>query len=103
MTELFHIVDEEDWNAAVAAGTYAPRSLASEGFIHLSTAAQVPGTLERFYAGVADLLLLTLDADVLGDALRWDEVLHPDGSTGTFPHLYRALKPGEVVTIRPAR
>lgn len=101
MAELFHIVDGADWEAAVAAGSYAPPSLASEGFIHLSTAEQVPGTLARFYADVPGLVLLTLDADALGDALRWDDVLHPDGSTGTFPHLYRALDPAEARGLRP--
>lgn len=85
--KLFHIIKAGDWAAALEAGTYAPPSLASEGFIHLSTAAQVPGTLERFYEGIPNLLVLTVEVD---DAV-FEDVGH-----GSFPHLYRALRVSEV-------
>jgi len=91
---LFHIITAEAWAEAEALGTYAPPSLSSEGFIHLSTAEQVPGTLARFYAGVPDLLLLSVE---VSDAV-FEEVGH-----GTFPHLYRPLATTEVVAVRPAR
>ncbi len=91
---LFHIISAEDWAAAQAAGSYALASLKAEGFIHLSTEAQVPGTLERFYAGVPDLLLLTVEVD---DTV-FEEVGH-----GKFPHLYRPLGLDEVVAVTPAR
>jgi uncharacterized protein (DUF952 family) len=97
VTPLFHIAQGSDWRDASAAGTYAPASIATEGFIHLSTPAQVLGTLTRFYADTTDLMLLVLDGDRLGDALRWDDVEHEDGSSATFPHLYRALDPAEAV------
>lgn len=47
---LFHLVGEQEWKAATAAGSYAPASLDREGFIHFSTDRQLMTTAERFYA-----------------------------------------------------
>ena len=93
--QLFHILSRADWQRAVAAGTYAPPSLESEGFIHLSTAQQVGPTRRRFYADVPGLCLIAVDSDALGDALQWADVLHDDGTRGRFPHLHRALATDE--------
>jgi uncharacterized protein (DUF952 family) len=60
---------------------------ARDGFIHLSTAAQLPGTLERHFRGREDLVLLAVDAAALGEALRWE----PSRGGDLFPHLYGAL------------
>ena len=99
MAPLFHIVRSADWAAAQQSGEYAPPSLASEGFIHLSAEHQVAGTLGRFYAGVPDLCLLVLDESALGSALCWEE-----GEPGElFPHLYRALTLDEVLEVRPVQ
>ena len=93
---LFHIVPAADWQRALATGTYAPPSLISEGFIHLSTAGQVGPTRARFFAGVDGLCLLELDGDALGPGLRWVDVVHADdGSVGRFPHLHRSLSVDE--------
>ena len=57
-----------------------------DGFIHLSSAEQVAGTLERHFAGEAGLVLA--EVDVMEDsALRWE--LSRGGAA--FPHLYRPL------------
>ncbi len=96
---LFHILPRPAWRRAVAAGRYAPPSLETEGFIHLSTAAQVGPTRARFFDGVPDLCLLELDGAILGSALHWADVVHEDGSRGRFPHLHRALDPGEAAEV----
>jgi len=64
-----------------------------DGFIHLSSPAQVAGTLARHFSGQAGLWLVTLDDAALGDELRWEA--SRDGAL--FPHLYRAIDLGEVV------
>jgi uncharacterized protein (DUF952 family) len=58
-----------------------------DGYIHLSTAAQLAGTLQRWYADAAELCLLSLDPAAFGAALRWE------ASRGgeRFPHLYAPL------------
>ena len=95
MSTLLHIVARAAWLAASKLGSYAPPSLVSEGFIHLSVPCQVLGTANRFYGGTADLLVLTVDEAALGSALRWEE-----GEPGElFPHLYRALAVSEVSSV----
>ncbi|MEG6508573.1 DUF952 domain-containing protein [Methyloligella sp. 2.7D] len=58
-----------------------------DGFIHLSFASQVPGTLERHFTGQNHLMLLAFDAKALGDALRFE----PSRGGEMFPHLYGSL------------
>lgn len=66
-----------------------------DGFVHFSTAAQLPGTLARHYSGQADLKLIAVDADRLGAALRFE------ASRGgeLFPHLYGDLDLGAVTGV----
>ncbi len=91
---LFHVADAAEWARALTTGRYERSTrgltLAEVGFVHLSTAEQWPGVLDRFYADhEGDLLLLTIDPDLLTAELRW-EAPHP-GSDERFPHLYGAL------------
>ncbi len=69
---LFHIVESTDWTTAKERGPYTPASLDAEGFIHLSAQQQVADTVERFYQGRADLLLLEIDPDRLEAVLQYD-------------------------------
>ena len=97
---IFHIAERSKWNAAVAAGEYAEstlgKSLADEGFIHLSTASQVGGVAERFYAGVDDLVLLHIEETLLTARLQYDAV---PGAPSPFPHLYGPLNLSAVVKV----
>ena len=92
---LYHLVDRGAWEAARAAGVYRPPSLASEGFIHLSTAEQWPRTRERFYADATELLLLEIDETLLAGDVRYERA---DGED--FPHLYGVLDIEAVVSVR---
>ncbi len=95
---IFHIAREAAWDRARAEGVYRADSLASEGFIHLSTAEQVCDTAARFYAGATDLVLLAVDPDRLTAELRWEEA---PGGLGTFPHLYGPLDLAAVTGATP--
>jgi len=74
----------------------APVDLA-DGYVHLSTAGQVRETAAKHFAGEAALWLLAVDADRLGDALRWE----PSRGGQDFPHLYRPLRMDDVAWIKP--
>jgi len=71
--------------------------LADEGFIHLSTAEQLPGVAGRYYAGVEDLVLLHVDPDLLVAPLVYEDV----PGVGSFPHLYGPLNVDAVVRVEP--
>lgn len=98
MTLIYKIVSQAAWRAAEVAGGFdgAPVDLA-DGFIHLSTAAQVEETAARHFAGQSGLLLVAFDAASLGDALKWE----PSRGGALFPHLYAPLDPGAAVSVRP--
>lgn len=85
---IYKICPETLWQAAEAAGffTGAPVDV-TDGFIHFSTKAQVVETARRHFAGQSALKLVTVDASVLGDALRWE----PSRGGDLFPHLYGPL------------
>ncbi|MFM7857868.1 MAG: DUF952 domain-containing protein, partial [Flammeovirgaceae bacterium] len=60
---IFHIVTQHDWNLYSKEAFYLPAGFSVEGFIHLSTAQQTAGVLQRYYMGREDLLLLTIDEE----------------------------------------
>ncbi|POR41995.1 DUF952 domain-containing protein [Methylobacterium sp. V23] len=59
----------------------------SDGYIHFSTAAQVAETAARHFAGAEDLVLVAVEAEDLGPALRYE----PSRGGDLFPHLYADL------------
>ena len=65
-------------------------------YLHCSSSDQVAGTVERYFVGVADLLLCRFSVAQLvaaGADVRWEEAAPPDGSeprAGDFPHVYGA-------------
>lgn len=104
---IVHAALPDDWVPAQEIGSYAistrGRTLAEEGFIHASTVAQTPGTLDRFYAGVDEVVLLLLDVAALavaGSPVRWERVADlPEA----FPHVYGPLPLAAVVAAVPVR
>lgn len=68
-----------------------------DGYIHLSSAAQVEETAARHFAGMDDLLLVAVDGDRLGDALVWE----PSRGGALFPHLHAVLPLDAVRWVKP--
>lgn len=97
MPTIFHIATAADWEQARETGSYTTstlgRSLEDEGFIHASHRHQVADTLEAFYAGVTEpLVLLEIDTDLL-DAV----VIQEDG----FPHVFGPIAAEAVLRVTP--
>lgn len=99
MSRIYKILPRADWTAAHEAGRYEGSPLdRQDGFIHFSTAAQAPETARRHFAGQADLVVLEVEADDLGDTLRWE----PSRGGDLFPHLYAALGAEQVRYVTEA-
>ena len=98
---ILHILRREEWAAAVAEGRYAPASLATEGFIHCSTAAQVAETANRFFCGQRDLVILCIDEERLTSTLKYEAAAMPghERTDAVFPHLYGPLEVDAVVQV----
>lgn len=97
MRAIYKICPASAWREAERAGLYrGSADDARDGFIHFSRAGQLAGTLDKYYRGQTGLFLVTVDADALGDALRWE----PSRGGDLFPHLYGALDLGAVTAVQ---
>lgn len=96
---IYKISPRTAWQEAVAAGVFqgAPVDLA-DGFIHFSTGAQVAETAAKHFHGQSDLVIIAIDADALGPALKWE----PSRGGALFPHLYGPLDPAHVLNVYDA-
>jgi beta-hydroxylase len=94
----FKIFTADQWAQFVSDGVFhgAPVDLA-DGYIHLSTADQLQGTLDKHFAGQTGLVIAEIDLAVLGDAVRWEV----SRGGALFPHLYGALPMAAVLKIQP--
>jgi uncharacterized protein (DUF952 family) len=95
-TLIYKIVPGALWRATEALAEFAgaPADLA-DGYIHFSTARQVRETAAKHFAGQRDLLLVSVEAERLGDALRFE----PSRGGDLFPHLYGKLQLADVLRI----
>ena len=94
---IYKIFTAEQWDALDHNGETlgAPIDLA-DGYIHFSTAEQAEETVAKHFAGQTGLVLAAVEADALGDALRWE----PSRGGALFPHLYAPLKRDDIVSAK---
>ena len=93
---VYKILSEAAYEAAKREGHFSGSAGdARDGFIHLSAADQVEGTLSSHFAGQEGLLLVALDPDRLGPELKWE----PSRGGALFPHLYGPLDLATVVGV----
>lgn len=94
---LFKILRPAEWAELKRAGQTAgaPVDLA-DGYVHLSTAEQVEGTLRKHFANEGDLVLLACSEPAMAADLRWEAAR----GGALFPHLYRPLRMADVVWSR---
>jgi len=100
---IFHITSGAAWDEAQQRGDYRAESLATEGFIHCSTLAQVLPVADNFYKGQSGLILLEIEPTLLSSTLKWEP---PSGGTphgvpasDQFPHIYGPINLDSVVKV----
>lgn len=93
---IYKIATRAQWLEAEQNGVFcgAPVDLA-DGYIHFSTGRQVRKTAALHFAGQEELLLITVQADKLGNGLKWE----PSRGGDLFPHLYGELSLDAVMSI----
>jgi len=93
---IYHMCRCAEWRAAAAEGVYRGSSQdVADGFIHFSTADQLRASAAKHRAGQRDLVLLTVDARALGQALKWE----PARGDDLFPHLHGPLPVAAVISV----
>ncbi|MCZ8205781.1 DUF952 domain-containing protein [Gemmatimonas sp.] len=100
---VFHICSRTALQHARAAGVYRADSLQHEGFIHLSQAHQVLPTVQAYFAGVPDLVVLVIDPTRLTSPLRYEPPAPLPShapkppSDDLYPHCYGPLDLAAIV------
>jgi uncharacterized protein (DUF952 family) len=97
MSHVYKILERGEWERAVASGRFEGAAIdLRDGYIHLSDAAQVKDTARLHFRGQGDLVLVAVQAEALGPALKWE----PSRGGALFPHLYGPLDAGLAVQVR---
>jgi uncharacterized protein (DUF952 family) len=95
---IYKICPAPLWREAERAGIFTGSAVDhADGYIHFSTAGQAAETAAKHFAGQHDLLLVAVDAEALGAALKWE----PSRGGALFPHLYAPLDPAKAVSVVP--
>ena len=89
----YKVLTQEEWMLALEAGSVITELDTKDGFVHLSTSAQLAASLAFHFKTHQQVVLLQVDL-----AKVEDQVLHeaPTSSSnqrgGLFPHIYGSLK-----------
>ncbi len=97
VANAFKIFTADQWVQFMNDGLFhgAPVDLA-DGYIHLSTADQLQGTLDKHFAGQVGLVIAEIDLAVVSDMLKWEV----SRGGALFPHVYGVLTMAAVVGHR---
>lgn len=99
--QLVHLCSTAEWEHARAHGERRPPSFDADGFVHLSAPEQVHLPANRLFAGRTDMLLLTLDPELLAAPVLWEPGVPGDPEAMRFPHLYGPLPLAAVTDAVP--
>jgi uncharacterized protein (DUF952 family) len=98
VTEIYKILTQAEMTSLRDAGRFSGSGVdLRDGYIHFSTTGQVAETAQRHFSGQTGLWLVAVEAEPLGEALRYDV----SRGGALFPHLYRALDHADVAWMRP--
>ena len=93
---IYKIATRDIADAARTTGTFPRMPIDhADGFVHFSTAAQLPETLRLHFSGQGELVLLAVRTADIGSALRWE----PSWGGDLFPHVYGTLPMASVVHV----
>ncbi len=100
VTTIYKVCDASQWTQAERDGEFGGSAVdLADGYIHFSTATQVAGTAAKHFATMSGLVLVAVEAEELGAALKWERSRGGD----LFPHLYGTLPLTAVRWVKPMR
>jgi uncharacterized protein (DUF952 family) len=92
---ILHVCVYNDWLLAEKERFYKTDTFDKIGFIHCCTSRQLDGVLTRYFQGIKDLCVLTIDEERLTSPLKYEV------GTGReeFPHVYGPVNVDAVVSV----
>ena len=95
---IYKIFRTSEWAALKATKETAGAPVdVTDGYVHFSTVEQVQETAAKHFAREDGLMLLAVEVEALGDALKWE----PSRGGALFPHLHRKLRLSDVHWAQP--
>jgi uncharacterized protein (DUF952 family) len=93
----YKVLTADQWTQFQADNIFngAPVDLA-DGYIHLSTAEQLQGTLEKHFAGQESLVIAEVNLMQLVGSLKWEV----SRGGALFPHIYGPLPMSAIVDVQ---
>jgi len=95
---IYKILSAAEWRAAEVTGVFRGAGIdLADGYIHFSTSEQAAETAAKHFAGRRDLVLVAVDAEALGPALKWEV----SRGGALFPHLYDRFATARALWVKP--
>ena len=92
---IFKILTADAWAAARSGADIAAPVDLADGYVHFSTAGQVQDTLDKWFEGADDLMLIAFSSRSFGDALKWE----PSRGGDLFPHVYGSVRADQALHV----
>ena len=90
--QVYKILTTKEWIEAKSLGEIETALDHRDGFIHLSTAKQLAGTLAFYFKDFDSLILLQINTQDFKDEIIFEKAVPAGDRFGKFPHLYGTLK-----------
>ena len=92
---IYKLILSAEWETSKKEGIYKGSALdQADGYMHCSTSDQIQGTLDKFFTGQTDVVLLTIDINKIKPHLKWEK---SPRSGRIFPHIYGPLPINAVI------
>ena len=97
--QIYKVLTLEEWEQAQTSGSIITELDKKDGFIHLSTAAQINATLALYFAKEKTAVLLQIDHSQIHDKLKFESPVPPGNRISSFPHYYGDLNTNAISKI----
>jgi uncharacterized protein (DUF952 family) len=95
---VFKICDASRWRESERERVFRGAAVdRRDSYIHFSSADQFEDTAAKYFAGIDDLVLIAVEAQAPGPALKWE----PSRGGALLPHLYGPLPLEAVRWVKP--
>ena len=94
--QIYKVLTLDEWEQAQASGVIITELDKEDGFIHLSTAAQLNATLSLYFSKEDSVVLLQINHGMTHEKLKFEAPISPGNRTSSFPHYYGDLKTSAV-------
>ena len=89
--KVYKILTHDEWKVSKEKGFILTDLDIKDGFIHLSTAKQLAGTLFYYFEDYETLILVQFNSNELGKELVFEDPIPKGNRNGKFPHFYSKL------------